>query len=482
MPQNTVVIIGGGVTGLSAAYQLQQNCRKSGSSLDIIVIDREPRFGGKVGTEQLNGCLIETGPDSFMAQKPGCITLARELGMEDQLSGSLVKRFYMMHRSKLHQVPYELVSLVPSKPEALWKASFLSPLGKFRACLEGLVKHNNSLHDQSLFNFLSSRFGAEFTNRFAAPMMAGVHNGDPHCMSTAAIYPTYWKMVTEKGSMTRAIFERRMKAAASSRKPMAPFQTFTQGMGSLVTRLCEQLTDVSLVSNCKVTSVDRINNRWRIITEPQNDTGAINDIYADAVLLCTPAYITSTLISSSSKSLASQLNDISYASTAVVSLAYPRSETAFAEGSSGYLVPHSEPTFITGCTYSHTKWPNRAPEDVALFRFFIGYAKHDGMVREMSEQQLIDRTHQEACKLMGIKSELLFGRCHRWVCATPQYDVGHLQKVERIEHELYKLDGVFLAGAAYKGIGVPDCITQGRAQAEKISKFVGITPGKEGTS
>lgn len=475
MGTRTVAIIGGGITGLSAAYQLQLLSQQSGIPLRIVVIERSDRLGGKVGTEKVNGCLIEIGPDSFLAQKPAGVALAGELGLEKQLTGPSVRRFFMMHNAKLHEVPYELVTLVPTKPEALWKASFLSIKGKFRASREGFVKHDSTLTDQSLYDFLATRFGDEFTQRFAAPMMAGVHNGDPHNMSTAAIYPTYWKMVTEQGSMTRAIMQRRAKMAISSHKPMAPFQTLLEGMGSLVGALERQLTEVEIYTNQKVVSLARAGHLWQLSTEPQRDGKPQMDIQADAVLLCTPAYVSSSLLRYSSEGLASQLNDIHYASTAVVSLAYPRDAAPFAENSSGFLVPHSENTFITGCSYSHSKWPNRAPDDVALFRFFIGYAQHDSFVREQSEQSLVDMTHLEACKLMGLKTEPLFGRCNRWVQATPQYDVGHLQKIERIEQELYKLDGVYVAGAAYRGIGVPDCIAQGRAQADKIGVFIGLT-------
>ncbi|MHB1462871.1 MAG: protoporphyrinogen oxidase [Armatimonadota bacterium] len=478
METRTVAIVGGGITGLSAAYELQKLSEKTGTPLRIVLLERSERFGGKVGTEHINDCLIETGPDSFMAQKPGCINLARELGLEPDLTAPLVRRFYMMLKSKLHEVPYDLVTLVPTKPEALWKASFLSFKGKFRASVEGTVKHDATLKDQSLYDFLSSRFGDEFTQRFAAPMMAGVHNGDPHNMSVAAIYPTYWKMVTEQGSMTRAIMQRRVKMATSAHKPMAPFQTFRNGMGSLISTLREKLTGVELFTRAKVISIKREGHKWLIGTEP-SETQPSTEIAADAVLLCTPAYVAAALLHSSSECLASQLNGINYASTAVVSLAYPREAAAFADGASGYLVPHSESTFITGCTYSHSKWPNRAPDDIALFRFFIGYAKQDHLVREEDEASLMGMTHQEARKLMGINAEPIFGRCHRWIQATPQYDVGHLDKMDCIDQELSKLEGLFLAGAAYRGIGVPDCITQGRTQAGRIGAFIGLSPGNE---
>lgn len=481
METRTVAIVGGGITGLSAAYELQKLSEKTGTPLRIVLLERSDRFGGKVGTEHINDCLIETGPDSFMAQKPGCINLARELGLEPDLTGPLVHRFFMMLKSKLHEVPYELVTLVPTKPEALWKASFLSIKGKLRASIEGMIKHDLTMKDQSLYDFLSSRFGDEFTQRFAAPMMAGVHNGDPHNMSVAAIYPTYWKMVTEKGSMTRAIMERRVKMATSNHPPMAPFQTFRNGMASLISTLQEKLNTVEQFTRAKVVSIKRVSHKWQLCTE-SSDTQPSIKIQADAVLFCTPAYVSAALLHSSSECLASQLNGINYASTAVVSLAYPREAAAFAENASGYLVPHSESTFITGCTYSHSKWPNRAPDEVALFRFFIGYAKQDHLVREKTEEQLIDMTHQEASKLMGIKHDPLFGRCHRWVQATPQYDVGHLEKLEQMDQELLKLDGVFLAGAAYRGIGVPDCITQGRTQAAKIGTYLGLSSGNEGSN
>ena len=459
----TVVVVGGGIAGMAAAYYLERFADRDGQDLKVTLVERDARLGGRAGTETVDGFLLDTGPDSFMSQKPWAVQLCEELGMGDEVISPLARKFYMLIRGRLHSVPHELVSLVPTKPEALWKASFLSPFAKIRASSEGLVRARLDCEDESLAHFMRRRFGREFAVRFAEPLMGGVHAGHPDEMSMASVYPMYWQMERKHGSVTRAILERRRAAkSGSSRQSMAPFVALRHGMASLVDKLSASLRSRVLLG----TEVQGI--------EPSADGGARvalsggDRIGADAVLLANPSCDAAELVRSWAPDAAGLLDEIRYASTAVVSLAYRREQVGNPLDGSGFLVPRSETSDVTGCTWSSNKWEGRAPEGMVLMRAFMGYAGNDRMVEDLAEEALARRAHEALARILGIDGPPAFERVYRLVRAMPQYDVGHLQLLESIEKELAPWPAVSLTGSSYRGVGVPDCVRQGKESAERI--------------
>jgi len=459
-----VVIVGGGITGLSAAYALQRLRQQAGMSLRVTLIEQDDRLGGKVGTVQQDGFLIDTGPDSFLAQKPWAVQLCRELGMEDEIIAPSARQFFMLIRGKLHAVPHELVSLVPEKPEALWRASFLSFWGKLRASIEGFVPALRGADDESLGAFMRRRFGREFAQKFAEPLMAGVHAGHPDRLSMAAVYPMYWNMEREHGSITRGLLHlRRQRPPDKGTRRASPFVALRYGMGSLIERLARNLNEVDIRLSTTVVGVAPLpDNRLQVLLHEGEP------LPAEAVILSTPAYVTAKWLRPFGAEAANLLGEIPYASTAVVSLAYRREAIEHPLDGSGFLVPRGEPFPITGCTWSSSKWAGRAPDGYVLLRVFIGYAGADQIVEQQEDDQLARMAQDTLRPLLGIRGEAVLVRVDRWLKAMPQYEVGHLQRVQHIEQSLSAFPNLVLAGSAFRGIGVPDCIKQGKEAAERV--------------
>lgn len=462
-----IVVVGGGITGLAAAYYLQRLQQQAGTSVRLTLIEAQSQLGGKVGTERHDGFLIDTGPDSFLTLKPWALQLCRELGMEGQVVSPTARQFFMLIGGKLHAVPHELVSLVPSRPQALWRASFLSWWGKLRASLEGLVPPARGLEDEPLGAFMRRRFGREFALKFAEPLMAGIHAGHPDRLSMAAVYPLYWEMERQHGSITRSILHlRRQRHKGSASRDTSPFVALRDGMGSLVERLQQSLREVQVLRSTAVVGVTPLPDGGVHLSLATGEP-----LRADAVIVTVPAYTAAEWLQSWNAKAARLLREIPYASTAVVSLAYRRQGVQHPLDGSGFLVPRTEPLPITGCTWSSSKWEGRAPADHVLLRVFIGYAGADQIVEQQWDDLLARVAHDALCPLLGIREEPVLARVHRWLKAMPQYEVGHTARLKQLEEALSPFPMVHLAGSAYRGVGIPDCVKQGREAAEKAWQY-----------
>ncbi len=475
MSRPHVVVVGGGVTGMATAYTARKVAREAGAGLRITLIERDARLGGKVGTEVVDGCLVDTGPDAFLGQKPWALQLVRELGMEDEVIRPLQRRFYMLIDGGLHEVPHELVSLVPTRPEALWKASFLSVAAKARASAEGLQPPLRGQDDESLASFMRRRFGSEFSQRFAEPLMGGVHAGNPDRMSMAGIYPMYWKMEQELGSVTKGILGMRARSVLKpNAPPQSPFVALRGGMQRLIDRLEQALEGVEVRTRRSVDALEPCGGGVRV----RLDDG--DELTADAAVVTLPAFGAAELVAPFAPGAADLLRAIPYASTAVASLAYRRSDIGDPLEGTGFLAPRPDPASrepeaaITGCTWSSNKWEGRAPEGIALMRAFMGYADHDADVREKSEGELAQAAHGALAGLLRIGAAPVSARVYRWLRAMPQYEVGHLGRIARIEEELSATPGIVTAGSAYRGVGIPDCVRQGQEAARTALAAAGI--------
>lgn len=459
-----VVIVGGGITGLAAAYYLQQLRQQADTPLRITLIEAEDHLGGKVGTVHQEGFLIDTGPDSFLAQKPWAVQLCRELGMEGEIISPTARKFFMLIRGKLHAVPHELVSLVPSKPQALWGATFISFWGKLRASMEGFVPARREVEDESLGAFMRRRFGREFAVKFAEPLMAGVHAGHPDRLSMAAVYPMYWEMERKYGSITRGLLQVRKQRQSGKGSPhsTSPFVALRYGMGSLVERIGQNLKEVDIWLSTRVIG---------ITPQPDGTVMVLSEhgepLHADVAILTTPAYTTADWLQPYAPDASRLLREIPYASTAAVSLAYRRESVEHPVEGSGFLVLRTEPLPITGCTWSSSKWEGRAPDGNVLLRVFIGYAGADQIVEQQWDDLLARIAHDALQPLLGIKEEPVMVQVNRWIKAMPQYEIGHLKRLQQVERALANYPALLLAGSAYRGVGVPDCVKQGKESAHQ---------------
>jgi oxygen-dependent protoporphyrinogen oxidase len=443
-----IVIVGGGIAGLTAAYTLGKSGRH-----EVTLLEATNSLGGKIGTDRAGELLIERGPDSIFTVKPAALQLICELGLEDELIEPQGGEFSILVDGKLHQVPRALATMMRTASGVLEKVGFLSAAAKERVLGERDVPKGSG-RDESIASFFRRRFGKRFSTLVAEPLLAGIHAGDPEKLSMMALYPAYLGLEQRQGSLTGSS----QTTPVASGKPA--FQTLRNGMGTLVDSLDSSLENVHVRLDANVDAVRR--NGAGLVVEAQEP------IEADHVILAVPAWAAARMLSASAPESAAALRRIRFVSTAVVTLAYPR--TAFPENlpGNGFLVPYHEPCDITGCTWTSQKWQGRSPEDVALLRVFMG---QDGgfNVEEHSDEDLVARAKTSLSRLMRTTLPPTFERLDRWTKAMPQYDVGHLDLLAEAERGLKGMPITF-AGSSYRGNGIPDCVRQGREAAEALLK------------
>ena len=468
--RKTVVIVGGGITGLAAARRLRHH------SPDIVVflIESDDRLGGKISTVREDGFVIEGGPDSFLSYKPRGLGLCRELGLENRLYGTnrKVSRTYIMRGGRLYQLPEGLTGLIPSRFEPMLKTPLISPWGKARMGLEFLVPPRKEVDDESLEAFVSRRLGHEAYDRMIEPLMSGVYAGDGSQLSLDATFPNLRKAELEHGSLIKSMLATRAhpvrQSATQNVKKWPAFLTLETGLTEIVEHVVSDLHDVQITLKTRVKAVtanDGIDMpRYRVTGENGEE------FMADAIILATPAFITEQLVNQIDPEAAKALTEIPYVSTATVSVAYPLSQVPGSLDSYGYIVPRSEGRAVLACTWTSTKFPHRAPQQYALLRAFLGRAGNEAVL-ELSDDELIALVRDELRAVLGITAVPHLQTIFRWPKAMPQYTLGHLQRLKTIEHQFRKHEGLFYAGAAYQGIGIPDCIASGEAAAEKTYAY-----------
>lgn len=448
-----IAIIGAGISGLTAAYDLEK-----AASNEIVLIEQSATVGGKIQTAQVGDYLVEQGPDSIFATKPWAVDIICELGMEADLMEPLCSEFSILTKGKLHTVPRALASLIPSASGALEKAGFLSAAAKRRALKEADVEAGGG-HDESISSFFGRRFGRSFSNLVAEPLLAGTHAGDPTKLSMAALYPTYVGMEQSHGSISKAAAERASHAAPSHAPRRAGFLTLKGGMASLPMKVAGALTSTKLLTSTSVESVTLAGSRVLI-----ESSGGRFEV--DHVIIATPAYVTAGLLKDACPEAAALLSDIRFVSTAIASLAYPRDAFPKPLHGNGFLVPYTEHSAITGCTWSSNKWAERAPDDMLLIRAFMG---RDGglSVDEHSDDELVAKASDALGSILSPSVGPAFTRLDRWTRGMAQYEIGHLARIAAIDKAVAGLP-VSLVGSSYRGNSISDCVRQGREIAAQL--------------
>lgn len=455
-----VAIVGAGVTGLSAAYFLTEARRAGRWRGEVALIERDRRPGGKVQTRHEDGFVVEGGPDSLLAYKPDGVGLVRALGLEAEVVAPVERRVYLLTRGRLEPVPGELLRLAPSRPWEVLGAACLPWRARLRAALEPLVPPRPSDGDESVGAFMRRRLGATFAERLAEPLMAGVHAGDLDRLSMRALYPSFLDLERRHGSLARGL----MAGSRSAGGNGSPFVTLRSGLGTLIERLAANLRDVRLVCGRSVVALaphQEDGTAYRVILD---DGSAVE---ADRVILTTPARLTAGWLASFASRTAELLGRLSFASTGVVTLAFRRSQVGHDLRGSGFLVPHAERFPLTGCTWSSSKWPDRAPEGTVLVRGFVGWAG-DATALDRDDADLVALVGSALRPLLRIEGEPLRAWVDRWPEAMPQYEVGHLEWVAAVEASLRERPGLLLAGSSYRGVGIPDCVRQAREAVESL--------------
>lgn len=458
-----IVVIGGGIAGLSAAYYASKL-----ADTQVTLLESSDCWGGKITTDRVpfdNGqFIIEGGPDTFVATKPWGVALCKELGLGKRLHGTNLhkKNTYVLNRDRLLPLPDGLAMMIPTNIEAILRSRLVSWFSKARMGLDFVLPPKSLNGDESLGTFVSRRLGREAYENLIEPLMSGIYAGDGDQLSLASTFPYLRDLELKYGSLARGALKMRAQSNGKSvQGSRSAFLTPTTGLAEIVERLIEQL-EVNGVGLRLNTTASRItNDQFFYQIELQN--GEL--LEADAVILATPAFISGNLLSSLDPSLASDLQSIPYASTATVSLAYRQSDIPRDLDGYGYVIPRREGRRALACTWTSTKFPHRAPEGYALIRVFVGRAGQD---IPWNENDLLALAKEELQLTLGITADPLLHRVFLWEKAMPQYNLGHPDILKRIDVALEKHPGLALAGNGYRGIGIPDCIHSGELAMEKV--------------
>jgi oxygen-dependent protoporphyrinogen oxidase len=463
-----IAIIGGGISGLSAAFALEKH-RSAGAPLEYALFESSPRFGGVVVTERVDGCLVEAGPDSFLTEKPWASDLCREVGLDDQLIGSndAGRKTYILLKSRLVVIPDGLMFMVPTKITPTVLSPLFSTRTKIRMAREWFHPPRKAGTDETVASFVERHYGPEMVDRLADPLLSGVYGGEASQLSVRAILPRFVEMETRHGSLGRAMLAARKKMANASKAPARPlFTSLKDGMQQMVDAVVSRLPTSALHANSPVQCIQRQDSGWVISAGYDSD-------HFDAVIMATPAQAAAELLGMASAELASELRGTQYTSSVTVNIGYDRSVRASLPPGFGFLVPRSEDKRMLAATFVHNKFPHRAPEDRALLRCFIGGTRNE-QILQTRDEEVLRIVRKELREIIGVTADPQFTRVYRWKGAMAQYGVGHLERLQRIESLLQQLPGLGLAGNGYRGIGVPDCVRSGSEAADKTLLALGL--------
>jgi oxygen-dependent protoporphyrinogen oxidase len=451
-----VIIAGGGISGLSAAYDLHR------AGIPNTIFERQPRAGGVIQTRVEEGCTLECGPDSFIAQKPEALALIRELGLAEDVIGSndRERRTYIWKRGRLVQLPEGVMMIVPSRVMPIVKSPLLGWGTKIRMGLEYFRRPGAPTdgRDRSVAEFVTDHFGQETLDYLAEPLLSGVYGGDPTRLSIASVLPRFVQMEAKYGSLVRGVLESRKNATG----PGGPlFHTLRHGLGTLVQALASRAE----IAHAEVEAVEREQNggfRLRAAGEW---------VLSSHIILACPAWSAAQLVRTLDARLADLLAEIEYSSSVTLSLIYKAADFDGMHAGHGFLVPKKERQRLAACTYVGTKFLQRVPEDRIALRCFFGGAG-DAKVLEESDESLVSIARDELRRIVGLTAAPVAHVIARWPRSMAQYTVGHAKRVEEIRARLAAIPGLHLAGNAYEGIGIPDCIRTGRAAAARIMSKV----------
>lgn len=481
MSQIRIAIIGGGIAGLAAAYELQK-ARAAGEPVEFTLFESQPAVGGVLSSEIVNGAVIEKGPDSFITEKPAAAELCRELGLGDQLipSNDAARKTWIVVRNHLVPLPDGLMFLIPTKlvPTALTRLFSLRT--KIRMALELLHPPRPSEGDESVAALVERHFGAEAVDRLADPLLSGIYGGDAAQLSAQTVLPRLVDMERKYGSLTRGMLaahqQMSARAKTSSKTPErgapnrgaggpAIFTALRGGMQQMVDAIIARLDPASISTNTIVNGVQKTSAGWRI-------TAGSGSQEFDAIIMATPAWAAGSLLRGVDAQLGDELAAIPYSSSITINLVYDEAKLGALPEGFGFLVPASERRSMLACTFVHRKFLGRTPPGKAVFRAFLGGTNNESLL-SASDSTLVATVRRELTEILGEKvispaTEPEYVQVSRWRRAMAQYAVGHKDRMARINTRLAELPGLRLAGNAYDGIGVPDCIRLGRKAAKEL--------------
>ena len=456
-----IAIIGGGISGLSAAFALELR-RKAGQALKYSLYESSSNFGGVLRTGKVDGCVVEAGPDSFLSEKPWAAELCHQIGLSDQLIGSndAQRKTYIVLKGKLIPLPDGLMFMVPTRILPVMRSPLFSSATKLRISREWLLPPHKAYADESVASLVERHYGPEMVDYLADPLLMGVYGGEASQLSVRAVLPRFAEMETKYGSLGRGVLAAQKSMAKSSIPPRPLFTSLKDGMQSLAEILLKALPSSSLQPSTHVQALQLQDNGWLVSAGYGTD-------HFDAVIVATPAPEAGRLMQIAQPELMSELEAIPYSSSVTVVLAFDQAVRASLPPGFGFLIPRSERKRVLATTFLHSKFSHRAPPDRALLRCFLGGSR-DEAILSLSDDAILEIVRDELRQILGITADPLFTRVYKWKAAMAQYNVGHLERLERIERLRGQLPGLALAGNGYHGIGIPDCVRSGKDAAEEI--------------
>lgn len=495
VPPRRVVILGAGITGLSAAYRLLKTSREAGDRaprLSVTVLEASDRLGGNIRTERVDGFILDGGPDAFVASKPHATALCKELGLGDRLIGTIERnrKVYVLHDGHLEPLPEGMFLAVPTQLIATARTGLLSWQGKARAARELTLPPKLDKEDESIASFVRRRLGDEVAERIADPLLGGIFSGDTEALSIKATFPQLVDLEVKYGSLIRGVLAQkaaRAKQAASAseggplaflkrraQKPPSAFHSLVGGVGELVDALSARIEELGGEIRTRTAAElivrpddPRASAGARFLVKTALPSGAHAPLLADDVVLALPAYSSADVLRELDAELSALLRSIPYESTATVVLAYRRSAVPHALDASGLIIPKGEGRRVNAVTFITSKWEGRAPPGTALLRVFVG-GHRGGDVVAQDDGSLIEIATSELASILGIRGEPTLTRIYRHPRASAQPLVGHLEKAARAHAREALYPGLHIAGGALDGIGIPDCVRIGSEIARKI--------------
>jgi oxygen-dependent protoporphyrinogen oxidase len=461
-----IAIIGGGITGLSAAFYLEKE-RAAGKALEYRLFETSSRLGGSIYSERVDGCLVEAGPDSFLSEKPAAAVLCKELGIDGDLIGSNdhLRKTYIVVNGRLIEMPDGLMFMVPTKilPTAL--TPLFSWGTKIRMARELFHPPRPMEKDETVAEMVERHFGPEVVDRLADPLLAGVYGGDSASLSARAVLPRFVEMEEKYGSLSRAMLaaRKRMREMTKNAPPRPLFTSLKNGMQELVDSVVARLTAEWIRTGVRVDAVARTEQGWKVASDRGEEQ-------FDAVIFATQANVAGKLLAQVDAQLGEDLAATQYSSSATCVLSYAMADLAKLPPGFGFLVPRTEKRRMRACTFVHNKFSFRAPSEKGLLRCFLGGAKESATV-DLNDKEITSTVLRELGEILRLKAEPRFVRIYRWRGAMAQYTPGHLARVARVEKAVRKIPGLAIGGNAFHGIGVPDCIRMGKEAAEKVGLF-----------
>lgn len=461
MTEKQIVIIGGGITGLSAAFYLQKEIKEKNLHCQVKLIEASERLGGKIKTLKKDGFTIEQGPDSLLSRKSAIIDLTKELGLENDMIFNNTGQSYILVNNELHKMPAGTFMGVPKEEHSIRETEIFTEEGKRRALAEPTIEKGPALDEQSLGAFMRRRFGDEAVNRLISPMLSGIHSGDIDEMSLMTNYPSFFKLEQKYGSVMKGL--QVTMPPAPAKKAGGMFFTFKEGLKTIVQEMYERLEKNTVFLGTRVEQIEKNPNGYLIQLEDDRKLDAA------AVILATPHTSVPNMLPGFS--LRHELEKIPAISTANIVMAFDASDIENEYDGTGFQVAREGDILMTACTWTNKKWPTTTPEGKVLLRVYAGHPNNQEFMN-FTDDELTEAVLKELKSIMTIKANPTFVVVTRWENDRPQYNVGHKALVKQVREQLAsELPGIQIVGSSYDGAGIPDCVANGKAAAEESLRY-----------